>query len=50
MLFVLPRMTKKHALQRIIHLIEYWVDNPEVRHEDVLWKILDTALAALPET
>jgi len=40
-------MTKDQALKRIIKLIEYWADNPKVRSEEVLRKVLDTALEAL---
>ena len=40
-------MTTKHALYRIVKLIESWADNPDQRHEDVLADILNTALDAL---
>ena len=40
-------MTTKHALYRIVKLIEIWADNPDQRHEDVLADILNTALKAL---
>ena len=40
-------MTTKHALYRIVKLIESWADNPDQRHEDVLTAILETALKAL---
>jgi len=40
-------MKMKRALEQIVKLIEYWAENPRVRHEEVLRQILDTALLAL---
>lgn len=40
-------MKMKRSLIRIVKLIEYWADNPDQRHEDVLTVILETALNAL---
>lgn len=37
----------KNALSEIIRLIEHWADNPNVRHEETLRRILDLALKAL---
>ena len=40
-------MNMKKALLKIVSLIEHWADNPRERHEEVLCKILSTALGAL---
>lgn len=37
----------KQALTKIVKLIEGWADDQKQRHEDVLLKILNTALKAL---
>lgn len=37
----------KQALTKIVKLIENWADDQKKRHEDVLLKILNTALKAL---
>ena len=37
----------KQALTKIVKLIEKWADDKDQRHEDVLLKVLNTALEAL---